>query len=1167
MDKDNNTNQIHREFSLTTFAVDNATSIFLLAFMILVFGMQSYNSMPKEAYPEIVIPTISVVGVYPGNSAVDMENLVTRPIEKEVKSITGIKDLTSTSQQDFSSVIVEFGTDVDIEKALQEVKDAVDKAELPTDMPSDPDVSDINFSEIPIMTVNISGDLSVDELRNYAEFLQDEIEKLPEISEAIIKGALEREVQINVDLPKMQALKLSFRDIENAVMQENITMSGGELNTGKFRRALRIVGEFKDVEEIENIIIKSENRQPIYIRDVAKVKMGFEERSSYARSDGLPVVSLDVVKRSGENLLAASDQIKEIIDDAKANKLPESLKVSIFNDISIQTRDLVDNLQNSIISGVILVVLVLLFFLGFRNSLFVGIAIPLSMLMGILIINVLGYTLNMVVLFSLILALGMLVDNAIVVVENIYRFRQEGFSGSEAAKKATGEVAWPIIASTATTLAAFVPLAFWPGIMGSFMSYLPITLIIVLSSSLFVALIINPVLTAMLMRVDEKADDKKLRRRKIRNILIFTLLAVAVAVMAHFSGTEWARNLFAIIAIVTVVNFFLLRPASFFFQNKILPLLEKGYDVFIRGALFKFVPHFVFLGTFGLLMGTFMLLDAFPPKTELFPLADPLFVNVFVETPIGTDIETTNTIIRELEGKINETIAPYGEVVEAVLTQIGEGTSDPAGPPEFGGSSPHKARITTSFVVAQDRGDISTIKVMEEIRSALQGYAGLSIVVDQNQDGPPTGKPINLELTGEDMTELSRLSSDVMRYLNELNVAGVEELRADVSLGKPELMVNVNRDAARRYEVSTQQVAGAIRTSVFGREVSKFKAGEDEYPIQVRLDEKYRNDINSLLSQKITFRSQASGSVHQVPISAVADIRYSSTYSAVKRRDMERAITIYSNVLKGYNANEIVEELEFAMEDYEMPQGFEYNFTGEQQEAAEAQAFLSRAFGIALFMIFLILVTLFNSVVKPFIIILSIVFSVIGVFLGIVFTGSDFIVVMTGVGIISLAGIVVNNAIVLVDYIDLTRKRKREELGLKDDEELPKKYVKDCLVHAGKTRLRPVLLTAITTVLGLIPLAIGFNFNFFTFVSRLDPQFFIGGDNAIFWGPMAWSVIYGLTFSTFLTLVVVPVMYWLAFIGTRAIQKQFKVGPKTWQDSTPQRYEDEQFGGEEYWLA
>ncbi len=1139
--------KIYREFSLTSLAVDNATSIFLLTFMILFFGFRSYNSMPKEAYPEIVIPTISVFTVYPGNSAVDMENLVARPMEKEIKSITGIKNLTSTSQQDFANIIVEFDTDVEISEALQEVKDAVDKAELPNDLPNDPDVSDINFSEFPIMSVNISGDMTMDELRNYAEYLQDEIEQLSEISEAEIKGALDREVQIDVDLPKMQALKLSFYDIEQAIQQENITMSGGELKTGDLNRALRIVGEFKNVKEIENIIIKSERRQPIYLRDVAKVQMGFESRTSYARSDGLPVVSLDVVKRSGENLLAASDKIKAIVAKAKEDKFPEELNVSIFNDLSVQTRDLVDNLQNSIISGIILVVLVLLFFLGIRNSLFVGVAIPLSMLMGILIINVLGYTLNMVVLFSLILALGMLVDNAIVVVENVYRYMQEGYSSKDAAKKATGEVAWPIIASTATTLAAFLPLAFWPGIMGAFMKYLPITLIIVLSSSLFVALVINPVLTAVFMKVDARAEDKVVRRRKLVNALILSLLLGAGAVAAHFSEIMWLRNLLAIIAIVTLLNVFFLRPASFFFQNKVLPLLERGYDKFIRIALHKYVPHFTFAATIGMLMGVFMLMQIFMPKSELFPIADPLYVNVFVETPIGSDIETTNDVVKEIEKKVTEIVEPYDGIIEAVLTQIGEGTSDPNAPPEPG-ASPHKSRITVSFVPAQNRGELSTIDAMADLRENLQGYAGVSVVVDQNQDGPPTGKAINLEIVGEDMTELSRLSNDVLRYLNEADVEGVEELKADVVLGKPELIINVNRDAARRYEVSTQAVAGAIRTSVFGREVSKFKMGEDEYPIQLRLDKKYRNDINALLGQKVTFMSQATGSVHQVPISAIADVRYSSTYSSVKRKDMDRAISIYSNVLKDYNGNEVVDELKDEMAEYEMPEGFTYVFTGQQEAQDEEMAFLSTAFLIVLFLIFIILVTQFNSVTSPFIIILSVVFSIIGVLLGYILTGMDLIIIMTGVGVISLAGIVVNNAIVLIDYIELTRKRRRGELGLGEEEELPADIVRQCIVHAGKVRLRPVLLTAITTVLGLIPLAIGFNFNFFTFVSDLDPQIFIGGDNAIFWGPMAWTVIYGLVFATFLTLVVVPVMYWLFFIFSRNIQRVLGIGPQTWEE-------------------
>ena len=1116
-----------RQFKLSTLAVDNGTSVFILTLMILLFGVQAYKQMPKEQFPEVDWPTVYINTPYFGNSAADIENLITRPIEKEMQSITGIKDIKSTSIQDYSVITAEFTADMDLDEAVRKTKDAVDKAksELPNDLDQEPTVLDINLSEIPIVTINISGDYTNDELRNYAEYIQDKVEALDEISEAEMKGALEREVKVDVDLPKMESLMVSFDDIANAIASENVTMSGGEILNNDFRRAIRVKGEFESVKELEDMIVKSESQRPIYLRDIADVTMGFKERTSIARSDGLPVISLDVIKRSGENLLNASDKIKEIIAEVKAD-LPTELKVTLFNDQSINTRTQVNNLENSIISGVILVVLVLLFFLGIRNALFVGLAIPVSMLTGILWLALSGVTMNIMVLFSLILSLGLLVDNAIVVVENIFRYRQEGYNGWDAAKYGAGEVAGPIIASTMTTLAAFIPLMFWPGIMGEFMKYLPITLIIVLTSSLLVALVINTVFTSRFMKIDERADDVKVRLRKRRNVLIGVLAMIFFAVLFHFSGVLWLRNALGIVVGVTLLNFFILRPASFSFQNNFLPILERVYNRFITFAL-RF-PVSIFMGTVFLLFFSIALLAIKTPKMTFFPSADPVYVNAFVELPLGKDIEATNSIMRELEQKIQTAVDPYTEIVEAVLSQIGENTSDPMSPPEPG-ASPHKARITVAFVPSEDRGGISTFEVMEKIREAAKGYPGVKITVDKNADGPATGKPINLEIQGEDIGQLVTMADDVTNYINQQNIPGIEELQADIKLGKPELIINVDREAARRYEISTYSIANAIRTAVFGQEVSKFKEGEDEYPIFLRLDEEYRYDVNDLLNQKITFRSPASGQLVQVPISAVSDIEFTSSYSSIKRKNLDRVITIYSNVLEGYNANEIIAEMDNAMEQYPLPEGFVYEFTGEQQQQEEDMGFLNTAFLIALFSIFIIIVAQFNSVVSPFIIILSVLFSTIGVFLGYVFTGMDISVIFTGVGIISLAGVVVNNAIVLIDYINLLIKRKRETKGLRDDESLGTNDIREAIIQGGATRLRPVLLTAITTVLGLIPLAIGFNFNFFTLISELDPNIFIGGDNTAIWGPMAWTVIYGLTFATFLTLIVVPVMFWLSY--------------------------------------
>lgn len=1130
-----------KEFWLTSFAVDNGTSIFVIMVMIVLFGLGAYRDMPKEQFPEVSLPTVFINTPYFGNSALDIENLVTRPIEKELKAITGIKDVKSTSVQDFSVITAEFETWVGNEEAVRKVKDAVDKAkqDLPKDLNEDPNVFDVNLSELPIMTVNLSGEFTNDELRSFAEYLRDEIEAIDEISDVEIAGSLEREVKIDVDMARMDALQVSFNDIENAINWENMNMSAGEILNDGYRRSVRIAGQIADPKELERIIIKSENQRPIFLKDFATVTFGYKEVTSIARSDGYPVISLNVIKRKGANLLSASDKINEKVRIAREKVFPSSLKVSLFNDQSVYTRSEVSNLENSIISGVLLVVLVLLFFMGIRNAMFVGIAIPLSMLMGIMWLHLSGTTMNIVVLFSLILALGMLVDNGIVVVENIFRYMQGGIDRVTASKKATGEVAVPIIASTATTLAAFFPLMFWPGLMGSFMKYLPITLIIVLTSSLLVALVINPVLTSRYMKVDARANTAELSARRKRNIHLLAATTLVIGVLGHFAGIQWLRNTMWIVSGFSLLNYYLLRRAAFRFQATVMPWLEYNYQRFVQWTLLGSRPYFVLAGTFLLLIVAIIALALKSPKVDFFPQADPVYVNAFVNLPIGKDISQTDTILRDLEGKIEKVLAPYASVVDAVLTQVGENTADPNSPPEPG-ITPHKARLSVSFVPAGDRNGVSTAMIMEEIRNVAHGYPGVEIIVDKNADGPPAGKPINIELQGEDMDALAMLSDEMISFIESRNIPGIEQLQADVAMGKPELIIKINREAARRFELSTAQIASSIRTSIYGKEVSKYKSGEDEYPIMVRLNEKYRNDILGLLNQKITFRNPANGRIAQVPVSAVADIEYASTYTAIKRKNLDRVITIYSNVLQGYNANEIVSKLKEELTQFELPVGFQYTFTGEQEQQAKDMDFLSTAFLLAVFSIFLIIVAQFNSVISPFIIMLTVLFSTIGVFLGYIFSGKDVVIIMTGVGIISLAGIVVNNAIVLIDYINLLIKNHLADHPGKNVYTMPLPDIQFAVIQAGKRRLRPVLLTAITTVLGLVPLAIGFNFNFFTLITESNPHFFIGGDNVAFWGPMAWTVIYGLVFATFLTLVLIPVMYWISHMMVLRFRKLIK---------------------------
>ena len=1143
-------NKINKEFRLSSISVDNKMSIFVLTIIIFLSGLAAYLGMPKEAFPEIVTPEIYVGTPYPGNSPIDIERLITRPLEKEINAISGVDEINSTSVQGYSTIQVKFDFDVSPTEALRKVKDKVDIAmsdpDFPTDLPADPNVFEMNFSElVPIFNINLSGDFSIDQLNEYAEFLEGEIEALQEISKVDIRGVEDKEVRISVDLLKMQSLRIGFMDVAGAIQNENVTISGGDLLVDDFRRNIRVLGEFSSMEDIEGIIVKQENQEIVYLRDIAVVEFGGEDKESHAREYGNTVVMLDVIKRGGENLLIVSDEIRAIIDAARESYFPENLKITITNDQSDQTRNQVNELENSILFGMLLVVVVLMFFLGIRNALFVGIAIPLSMLMSFMILSMNGVTLNTMVLFSLVLALGMLVDNGIVVVENIYRLMDEGLSPIQAAKNGVGEVAMPIIASTATTLAAFLPLAFWPGIMGEFMKYLPITLIIVLGSSLFVALVVNPVLTSVYMKVKE--DEVNMKRLR-RNGIIFTGIGLLFVGMGLGSDTKQLvaiGNILVLIGVMGYLNVKLLSPATKWFQNTLIPTLERRYQKVLKFALKKRIPTLFVVGAFGLLIFSFVLLRVFPPKTLFFPENQPNVTYVYIELPIGTDIESTNDITLRIEDEVRAVVREYDEeivteegdtiirnfMVESVIAQVGEGTSDPNQGVQMA-ATPNKAKIGVGFRkfadrISKDGVRVQSSEVLEKIRNSISGYPGVVITVEKDNQGPPTGAPINLELAGEDFQQLVDEAEDIRAFINDAGVAGIEELKLDVQQGKPEMLIRIDRARARRFNISTAQIGDALRTSLFGKEISTFKDGEDDYPIVLRFNDEYRYDVESLMNQLITFRDQSNGKISQVPISAVAYTERSSTFSSVKRKDLKRVITIYSNVIEGYNPTETVNKIKEVMESYDISPQNTLTFAGEQEEQAKEMAFLIKAFLIAIFLIFLILVSQFNSAAVPFIILSSVVLSLIGVFFGLIIFRMEFVIMMTMIGVISLAGIVVNNAIVLIDYTNLIIKRRKSELGLDDADVLPYNELVNCVIEGGTTRLRPVLLTAITTILGLLPLATGMNINFFSLFTDYDPQIYFGGDNVIFWGPMSWAIIFGLTFATFLTLVIVPVMYYL----------------------------------------
>jgi multidrug efflux pump subunit AcrB len=905
---------------------------------------------------------------------------------------------------------------------------------------------------------------------------------------------------------------------------------------GKLRRSLRVAGEFTDPSQIENIIVKAEKGNIVYLRDIGNVEFGFKDPDSYARLNNFPVVTLQIVKKGGENLLSTIDQVFEITKEARDSKMiPDNLVITYTNDQSDIVRRQLSNLENSIIMGILFVVLVLYFFLGTRNSLFVGFAIPMSMFLSFMIMGLLDYRINMVVLFSLILALGMLVDNAIVVTENIYRFVDKGYPLFEAARQAVGEVAIPIISSTATTLAAFFPLLFWKSLMGEFMKYLPETLIITLSSSLFVALVIIPVVFVDFYK-KENLDEKPDAKITFRSVAILVILGI----ISYFAKITWLGSLMFLFAMTGIFNYLFLYRISTWFRKYFLVWLENFYLNFISFALRKRNPYYFILGTFLLMIFTISFYFNSNPKVVFFPKSDPKLINILVELPISTDIETTDSTMKILEKNVFDYLEPYNEIVKSVLSITGKGAVGQDADFTGTGGASYKGLITVNFVDFKDRNNISTVKIMKELSDMLIGkYPGVNISLEQQREGPPAGKAVNIEISGRDFKTLLYLADTMRSIINYASIPGIEGLKIDLNPNKPELLVNINREKARRFGLSTAQVGDALRTSLFGKEVSDYKKDEDEYKIRVKLEDKYRYNLASLMNQRITFRSQATGKIVQVPVSAVADFEYGSTYGSIKRIDRKRVVTVYSNVIKGYNATEINNTIKDLLEGFNMPQGYKYAFTGEQKEQKEASEFLMKALLIALALILIILVTQFNSFVKPLIIMFSVVLSTIGVFGGLATFKMSFVVIMTGIGIVSLAGVVVNNAIVLIDYIGLLKQRKKKEMGLSENQELPVEEAVECVVQAGKTRLRPVLLTAITTVLGLMPLATGVNINFATLLSDFNPQLYWGGDNATFWGPMSWTVIFGLSFATFLTLIIVPAMYHVLFLGKLKILNLF----------------------------
>lgn len=1109
-----------KELGFTSWCINNSTSIYVFIFIISAVGLMIYNSLPKELFPDVVVPTISIVTIYPGATPEDIENLVTKPIEKQVKGLNGVKKVTSNSLSDVSIMTVEFNTNLKPDECKRKVTDAVDKGkkDLPSDLKDDPQIQEFDINELPIMNINLAGELPLDQIKKYAENLQDRIESMKEITRVDIIGGLDREVQINVDLYKMTSTGISFMDIENAIQRENLNVSGGEVRVAEMRRNLRVTGEFKDPKEIENIVVRSFTGTTVFLRDIATIKDSYKDKQDFAHLDNKPVVTLNVVKRSGENLINATDQIYKIIDEYKETEFPQGLQVKVTGDTSENTRIQLHDLLNTVILGFIFVVFVLMFFMGFTNAFFVGLSVPLTTLVAFWFMPMFGMTMNVMVLFSLLLALGIVVDDAIVVIENTHRiFHKYDFDIKQSAKYAAGEVFIPVLAGTLTTLAPFLPLLFWPGIIGKFMKNLPMTLIITLGASLFVAFVMNPVFAVSFMRKEEHGESK-LKDYKWPLIILAIITVVGYGI-SFATGSFTIGNFGALFLILILLYHFVFHRAILFWQLRFWPKVVNGYRNILRAFVKGYRPIWIPLLTVVILVVSWGIFLSTNPKMVIFPTGNPNFVYVYCRLPMGTDANVTDSITRAIEKKVYKVIGTNNPDVTSVITNVGLGAGDPQNPDKV--ATPNKSKVTVAFTKYALRKEPNTSIWLDSIQKEFkkEGIPGAEISVEPERNGPPTGKPINIEISGDDFAVLEKLTNEMRLRIGKAGIQGIDELKSDLQISKPEIVVDINKEKMQREGISLGQVAGELRTALFGKEVSKFRDANDDAPIQLRLRAEDRQSVEQLMNVNISYMDFSTGSFRQVPISAIADVHYGNTISVINRKNQRRVVTLSSDLTADGNAAEIIPQIQDIANNMEIPEGYAINLTGEQEQMEETGSFLGMAFGGALMLMFLIMVTQFNSVVKPLIIFTTVFFSLIGVALGYTVTRMTFSMVMSGVGIFALAGIVIRNGILLIEFIDELRERGES--------------VEDAVVDGGATRMTPVILTASAAILGLIPLAIGLNIDFATLFSHFDAKFYLGGDNVMFWGPLSWTMIYGLVVATFLTLLVVPTMYMLGY-KTRA---------------------------------
>ncbi len=1025
--------------------VNNKVVIYIFTFIIVLAGISAYVGLPKEAAPSIEIPYVFISTVYVGVSPEEIEKLVTMEIEKQVKAIADIKEITSVSRESFSSVTVEFNPDIKIDDALQKVRDkiSVAKSNMPSDI-EEPVVTEVNFSELPMLYINIAGNYGLARLKEMADNISDKIEGVPGVLSAEVVGGLDREVKINANADRLKYYGVSLNDLTNTIRAENLNIPGGSVDIGKLNYLIRVPGEVEDPLVFGDLIVKSDmENNPIYVRDVAQVVYGYKDRTTYARENGVEAVTIIIKKQSGENLIRIADDIKELVKNEEKG-LPSGVTLSLTGDESKSVKNTVHELENGVITGTILVVGVLFLFLGFRIASLTATSIPLSFLISFIVLNAMGVTLNIVVLFTLILVLGIIVDDAVVVMENIFRLQEkENYTPYDSALEGPREVAFPVTIATLTIIASFFPLLFFPGIVGEFMRYLPITLIVCLFSSLFVAMVISPVQAAVFINV------KKMKERD-------------------------AKKKF--------------RPVSKFiehFDEKFFSTIIKWYESTLRRAL-----HHRFLtigGTVALLILSFIVYGMFNNGVEFFPKVEPQQTSINITMPSGTNIEKTNEFTKLIEQKIK----PYDDI-EYYVSNVGSSTN----PMDFGGSTSNKSTVTVNFYDKLDRKR-SSFDAIEDIRKSVEGIPGATIDIQSQTGGPPTGPPVNIEISGDDFITLGQIADQIKDKIEHVN--GLTDLKDDYNESRPEIKITIDRDKAALYKLNTASIASTIRTAINGTEASKFRVGEDEYDITVRLDKSQRDNVTSIENLYIANKDGIN-----IPVTSVAKIEFSGGLEAINRKDSKRVVTVSANA-EGRLGNDVLKDVMAMLKDHKLPEGYLISYTGESEDQEEASAFLGQAFLTSLLLIFMFMVMEFNSLRTPLIIMFSVMLSLIGVFFGLLITQTPFGIMMTGIGVISLGGIVVRNAIVLLDFQKVLEKR-----GLSRDE---------ALVQAGVIRLRPVFLTAACTILGLVPLTTGVDFDWRSL------SWVIGGENTAFWRPMGVAIIFGLAVSTFLTLVVIPSIF------------------------------------------